>query len=93
MKCLCHVNVIMTFRGNNFLERRRVKSVRYDTESISFLASKIWETLPNGIKDSDILQIFNAKIKQWFPVKYPCRLSKIYLPQIDTQVHTYIHFI
>ena len=39
-------------RGNNFLERRRVKSVRYGTESISSLAPKIWEILPNEIKDS-----------------------------------------
>ena len=30
-------------RGNNFLERRRVKSVRYGIESISSLAPKIWE--------------------------------------------------
>ena len=29
-------------RGNSFLERRRVKSVRYGTKSISFLAPKIW---------------------------------------------------
>ena len=29
--------------GNNVLERRRVKSVRYSTESISSLAPKIWE--------------------------------------------------
>ena len=49
------------FRGNNFLERRRVKSVRYSTESISFLAPNIWEILPNEIKDSDTLQIFKAK--------------------------------
>ena len=51
-------------RGNNFLERRRVKSVRYSTESISSLAPKIWEILPNKIKDSDTLQIFKAKIKK-----------------------------
>ena len=37
-------------RGNNFLERRRVKSVRYGTESASFLAPQIWELLPNEIK-------------------------------------------
>ena len=67
-------------RGNNFLERRRVKSVRYGTESISFLAPKIWETLPNEIKDSDTLQIFKAKIKNWVLVECPCRLCKIYLP-------------
>ena len=39
--------------GKNFSERRRVKSVRYVTESISSLAPKIWETLPHEIKDSD----------------------------------------
>ena len=53
---------------NNFLERRTVTSVRYSTESISFLAPKIWEILPNEIKDSDILQIFKAKIKKLVPV-------------------------
>ena len=69
-------------RGNNFLERRRVKSVRYGTESIASLAPKIWEILPNEIKDSDTLQIFKAKIKKWVSVECPCRLCKIYLPQV-----------
>ena len=69
-------------RENNFLERRRVKSVRYSTKSISFLAPKIWEILPNEIKDSDTLQIFKAKIKKWLPVECPCRLCKVYLPQV-----------
>ena len=69
-------------RGNKFLERRRVKSVRYGTESISSLVPKIWEILPNEIKDSDTLQIFKAKIKKWVPVECPCRLCKIYLPQV-----------
>ena len=66
-------------RGNNFLERRRVKAVRCGTESIY---SKIWAILPNEIKDSDTLQIFKAKIKKWVPVECPCRLCKIYLPQV-----------
>ena len=30
--------------GNNFLERRRVKSVRYEIKSMSFLAPKIYFT-------------------------------------------------
>ena len=32
---------IYDLRGNKFLERRRVKSMRYGTESVSFLAPKI----------------------------------------------------
>ena len=63
-------------RGNNFLERRRVKSLRYGTESLSSLASKIWEILTNEIKDSDTLQIFKAKIQKWVPIECPCRLCK-----------------
>ena len=38
-------------RENNFLERR-VKSVRYGTESTSSLSPKIWQMLLNEIKDS-----------------------------------------
>ena len=43
-------------RGNNFLERRRVKSARYGTESISSLAPKMWEILPNEVKDLKFLK-------------------------------------
>ena len=32
-------------RGDKFLESRRVKSVRYGTESTSPLAPKIWEIM------------------------------------------------
>ena len=55
---------------------------RYGTESISFLAPKIWEILSNEIKDSETLQLFKAKIKRWDAVDCPCRLCKIYLPQL-----------
>ena len=64
-------------RRNKFLERRRVKSVKYGTEFISSLAPKIWEIF-NEIKVSDTLQIFKAKIKKWVPaVECPCRLGKV----------------
>ena len=56
-------------RGNNFFETRRVKSVRYGTESISSLAPNIWEILLDEIKDSDTLQSFKVKIKKWVPVE------------------------
>ena len=44
MSCQC----IYDLCGNKFLERQRVKSMRYDTESISFLTLKVWGILPNG---------------------------------------------
>ena len=55
----CNYNL----RGNNFLNRRRVDSVRYGKESVSFLAPKIWDILPKEIKNSEKLNAFKAKIK------------------------------
>ena len=36
--------------------------MRYETESLSFLAPKMWEILPNEIKDPDTLKIDEAKV-------------------------------
>ena len=60
-----------SLRGNNLLTRRRVNSVRYGTETVSFLAPKIWDILPKDIKDSESLDIFKRKIKKWIPLE--CR--------------------
>ena len=66
-------------RGNNFLKRRRVNSVRYGTESVSFLVPKIWDILPKEINNSETLNTFKAKIKNWVPQECPCRLCNTYI--------------
>ena len=55
-----------SLRGNNVLTRRRVNSVRYGTETVSFLAPNIWDILPKDIKDSESLVIFKRKSKNGF---------------------------
>ena len=74
----CNYNL----RGNNFLNRRRVDSVRYGKESVSFLAPKIWDILPKEIKNSETLNAFKSKIKNWVPQECPCGLCKIYVSQV-----------
>ena len=71
-----------SLRGKNLLTRQRVNSVRYGTETVSFLAPKIWDILPKDIKDSESLDIFKRKIKKWIPLECPCRLCKTYVPQV-----------
>ena len=71
-----------SLRGNNILTRLRVNSVRYGTETVSFLAPKIWDILPKDIKDSESLGIFKRKIKKWIPSECHCRLCKTYAPQV-----------
>ena len=75
-------NSNFSLRENSVLTRRRVNSVRYGTETVSFLAPKIWYILPKDIKDSESLDIFKSKIKKWIPSECPCRLCKTYVPQV-----------
>ena len=69
-------------RNNNSFKRKRVKSVWHDTESVSYLSSKIWDLVPNEIKESESLNSFKFKIKRWVPKGCPCRICKIYHGQV-----------
>ena len=60
---------------------RNPKTVKYGTETISYLAHKIWYLVPNVIEGSSSLDAFKSKIRQWAP-DYPCRLCKTYLQHV-----------
>ena len=81
-KILVERNNNYSLRGNNVLTRRRVNSVRYGAETVSFLAPKIGDILPIDIKDSESLDIFKRKIKKWIPWECPCKLCKTYVLQV-----------
>ena len=66
-------------RTNSSFVVRPVHSVYHGTESFSFLGQKIWELVPEHVKQSESLEIFKKKIKQWVPSRCPCRLCRIYL--------------
>ena len=58
------------------------KTVLYGTESLSYLGPKIWNLVPSDIRDCATEQIFRQKIKKWKPDRCPCRLCKIYIPNL-----------
>ena len=74
----CNYNL----RGNSFLIRRKVNSVRHGTESVSCLARKIWDILSKEIKNSETLNAFKLKIKNCIPQECPCRLCKTYVSKV-----------
>ena len=43
---------------------RNSKTVKYGTETTSYLAPKIWSLVPNAIKSSQSLDVFKFKIRQ-----------------------------
>ena len=59
-----------------------VKTVHYDTESLSFLGPKTWELNPLEMKSSHSLEEFKKKIKSWIPEYCPCMFCNTYLHHI-----------
>ena len=69
-------------RNNRTFKSRRVKSMRYGTDTLAYLAPEIWELAPNEIKAVESLASFKSAIKKWKTTECPCRLCKTYIPQV-----------
>ena len=61
---LCEVFKVIGTIMLNELYSRNSKTVRYGTETISFLLSKIWALIPQNIKDSSFLPCFKKSIRK-----------------------------
>ena len=59
-----------------------VKSVNFGFESIRYIGPKIWESLPQDLKNKETINSFKTAIKKWKPDSCPCRLCKTYLQNI-----------
>ena len=68
-------------RDKNELYSRNPKTVAYGTESVSFMAPKIWSIVPQELKNSQSLYSFKKGIRKWKP-NCPCRLCKTYLQHV-----------
>ena len=58
---------------------RNVRTVYNGTETVSFLGPKIWDLVPQDIKQKKSLAGFKNAIKLWKPTNCPCRLCKKYI--------------
>ena len=68
-------------RDKNELYSRNLKTVTYGTESVSFMAPKIWSIVPQELKNSQSICSFIKGIRKWKP-NCPCRLCKSYLQHV-----------
>jgi len=59
-----------------------ILSVFNGSESASYLGPKIWEQIPNEIKVINSLAGFKREIRKWKPVNCPCRICKIFIPNL-----------
>ena len=51
-------------RNNNSFKIRRVNSVRNGNELVTYLGPKIWDLVPNEIKEFESLNAFKFKITE-----------------------------
>ena len=64
------------------LEKKRDHTVYHGSESLSSLAPKLWDLLPNSIKNSASLKEFKTKINTWAFERCPCRICKKYVGRV-----------
>ena len=57
----------------------KVKSVNFGFESIRYLGPKIWDSLPQSLKNKESVDGFKTAIKTWNPDRCPCLICKTFL--------------
>ena len=71
------------FRSDvSLFKKQKVKTTYYGQQSVKYLGPKIWDMVPQSIKNSNSLKEFKFLIKQWKPDGCPCRLCKTYVAQV-----------
>ena len=69
-------------RNYSYFAMPRAKTVNHGLESLSYLGSKLWDSIPSHMKEIDSLNEFKHIIKTWKPDLCSCRLCKVYLQNI-----------
>ena len=54
-------------RSGVTVTRRNIRTNKFGFETITTIGAVLWRNLPNDIKNSDSLNIFKHRIKQWTP--------------------------
>ena len=73
------LKVMTRYPRESIFLTRNIKSVKFGEDTIAHLGPKIWNIIPESIKDEPTLIGFTKKIKQWKPTTCPCRLCKRYV--------------
>ena len=60
-------NASYNLRSGVTVTRRNIRTNKFGFETITTIGAVLWRNLPNDIKNSDSLNIFKHRIKQWTP--------------------------
>ena len=75
-------NVNYSLRSGSQFHQPSANTVWNGQETISYLGPKIWNMVPEEMKQKSSLFAFKKEIKQWVRKNCPCWICKKYLPNI-----------
>ena len=75
-------NMSYNLRHGNDAQVPKVRTTSFGMETIIYLGSRLWQLLPQEIKQTNTLPIFKNRIKCWKGCECNCRLCRTYIPQV-----------
>ena len=69
-------------RSGVTVTRRNIRTNKFGFETITTIGAVLWRNLPNDIKNSDSLNIFKHRIKQWTPDNCPCKICRNFIKNL-----------
>ena len=72
-------NINYNLRSQTDFAGTNVNTTSFGLNSLRYLATKIWDIVPNEIKLAKNLDLFKEKIRKWEPKGCHCRLCKVYV--------------
>ena len=59
--------------------RPNVNSEHFGIISLRYMAAKVWDMVPNDMKNVNEIETFKNNIRKWKPVSYHCKLCLDYV--------------
>ena len=69
-----NANSFYNTRNKRTFHSRHIRTFHFGSETLSHLAPKIWELVPEEIKELESVTSFKNAIKKWELATCPCRL-------------------
>ena len=87
----CDNTTYYNLRNNSEFFQPRVRSVNDGTESVRFKGPQLWQMLPPTIQNSQSLCQFKTKIQRWNGENCPCKLCRVFIPNLGFITHIFRH--
>ena len=75
-------NASYNLRSGVTITRRNIRTNKFGFDTITTIGAVLRRNLPNDIKNSDSLNIFKHRIKQWTPDNCPCKICRNFIKNL-----------